>query len=289
MSTIRFGTCSWKYESWKGIIYPESEKFNYLEEYSNHFNTVEIDQWFWSLHAPSKVVLPRRETVIEYKNSIPKDFLFTIKVPNSITLTHFYRKNKSEELIKNPFFLSMDLYEKFIESIDSLLENVGCLIFQFEYLNKEKMLSQKFFQELIYDFFSKISVKNLPVGIEIRNPNYLNKNYFEFLETLKIIPVMLEGYYMPSVIETYSKFLSDTSGSIVFRLHGPDRSGIEKISNENWNQIYIDRTEELEKLSKLFNKLLTSQMDLFINVNNHYEGSAPLTIKKLKKLLEVEP
>ncbi|MCK7524756.1 MAG: hypothetical protein MZV64_47695 [Ignavibacteriales bacterium] len=60
-------------------------------------------------------------------------------------------------------------------------------------------------------------------------------------------------------------------------------SGIEKISNENWNQIYIDRTEELEKLSNLFHTLLIRKMDLFINVNNHYEGSAPLTIQKLKK------
>ena len=67
------------------------------------------------------------ETVTEYKNSVPKDFLFTIKVPNSITLTHFYRKNKSEELIRNPYFLSSDLYSKFLDSIEPLKENVGCL------------------------------------------------------------------------------------------------------------------------------------------------------------------
>ena len=286
MSSIRFGTCSWKYESWKGIIYPESEEINYLKEYSNHYNTVEIDQWFWSLYAPSKVVLPRRETVTEYKNSVPKDFLFTIKVPNSITLTHFYHKNKSEELIRNPYFLSSDLYSKFLDSIEPLKENVGCLILQFEYLNKEKMSSQKMFEDLMYDFISKISNSGFPIGIEIRNLNYLNKNYFKFLENLNIIPVMLEGYYMPSVVETCSKYLTDASGSIVFRLHGTDRTGIEKISNENWNQIYIDKTAELEKLSNLFHTLLTRKMDLFINVNNHYEGSGPLTIQKLKKMLQ---
>mgnify|MGYP003508151185 FL=1 len=151
MSTIRFGTCSWKYESWKGIIYPESEMFNYLKEYSNNFNTVEIDQWFWSLYAPSKVLLPQQETVIEYKNSVTKDFLFTIKVPNSLTLTHFYQKNKPEELIKNPHFLSLDLYNKFLDTIEPLKDNIGCLIFQFEYLNKEKIASQKMFEDLIYE------------------------------------------------------------------------------------------------------------------------------------------
>ena len=287
MSSIRFGTCSWKYESWKGLIYPETEKFNYLKEYSNHFNTVEIDQWFWSLYAPSKVILPQKKIVNEYKNSVHEDFLFTIKVPNSITLTHFYRKNKSEDLIKNPFFLSIDLFSQFLGAIDPLLNQVGCLIFQFEYLNKDKIAYQKLFEDSLYDFMAKVSDLQLPIGVEIRNPNYLNKNYFELLEQLKIIPVMLEGYYMPSVVETCNKYLTESNGCAVFRLHGPDRAGIEKMSNEKWDRIYIDRTQELEKLGKLFKDMLSRKNDLFINVNNHFEGSAPLTIQKLKKSFKV--
>lgn len=287
MSNVKFGTCSWKYESWKGIIYPEKEKFNYLREYSNHFNTVEIDQWFWSLFAPSKVLLPQKKIVTEYKNAVPKDFLFTIKVPNSITLTHYYRKNKTEELNSNPHFLSKDLFNQFLESLKPLQDQIGCLIFQFEYLNKEKMNSQSQFQNLFFDFATKVSKIHIPIGIEIRNPNYLNKNYFDFLEQLKIIPVMLEGYYMPSVFDTSKKYLDQIKSSIVFRLHGPDRSGIEKLSKENWNQIYIDKTAELQKLSELFKELLSRKIDLFINVNNHFEGSAPLTIQKLKKFINV--
>lgn len=58
MNNLRFGTCSWKYDSWKGIVYPEFGDFNYLEEYSKMFNTVEIDQWFWSL-SNNRVKLPK--------------------------------------------------------------------------------------------------------------------------------------------------------------------------------------------------------------------------------------
>ena len=286
MSSIRFGTCSWKYESWKGLVYPETEKFNYLKEYSNHFNTVEIDQWFWSLFSPSKVVLPQNKVASDYKNSVPDNFLFTIKVPNSLTLTHFYKKSKAEGLIKNPHFLSIDLYGQFIESIKPLHNQIGCLIFQFDYLNKEKMSSQSQFQNVFYDFYSQVSKLNIPIGIEIRNPNYLNKSFFEYIEQLKIIPVLHEGYYMPSSNETCNKFKAHFTGSVVFRLHGPDRTGIEKLSNENWNQIYIDRTKELEELAETFKDLLSRKIDLFINVNNHFEGSAPITIQKLKKLLK---
>ena len=285
MSSIKFGTCSWKYDSWKGLIYPDTDKFNYLKEYSNHFNTVEIDQWFWSLFSDSKVVLPQSKAVIDYKNSVPDDFLFTIKVPNSLTLTHFYRKKKSEELIKNPHFLSKELFEQFIESIKPLHNQIGCLIFQFEYLSKEKMQSQSQFQNLYYDYYSQVSKLNIPIGIEIRNPNYLNKNFFEFIEQFKIIPVLLEGYYMPSSIETFNKFKTTFNDKVIFRLHGPDRSGIEKLSNENWDQVYIDRTKEIEKLAETFKELLSMKIDLFVNVNNHFEGSAPITIQKFKKLL----
>ena len=287
MCTIRFGTCSRKYDSWKGVIYPKLDSFNYLHEYSKFFNTVEIDQWFWSLYSATKVILPQKTVVKDYKDSVPNDFLFTIKVPNSITLSHYYRKSKTEKLITNPHFLSVDLFNQFLESIELLQNQIGCLIFQFEYLNKKKMNSQSQFQSLFYNFVSKLSLAHFPIGIEIRNPNYLNKNYFEFLNQLKLIPVMLEGYYMPTVVDSCNRFIEHINGRVIFRLHGPDRTGIEKLSGKNWNRIYIDRTTELEKLAELLKKLLNLKADPFVNVNNHFEGSAPMTIKKLKKLTVV--
>jgi uncharacterized protein YecE (DUF72 family) len=100
---MRIGTCSWKYDSWKGLIYPDFGEFNYLEEYSKHYNTVEIDQWFWSLNK-SNVYLPKSNVVEEYNDSTPNDFKFTIKMPNSLTLTHPYKSYEP-----NPYFLSNEL------------------------------------------------------------------------------------------------------------------------------------------------------------------------------------
>ena len=62
---LRLGSCSWKYESWVGLVYSNSKSKNYLYEYSKKFDTVEIDQWFWSLFPPSKVVLPQKKVVEE--------------------------------------------------------------------------------------------------------------------------------------------------------------------------------------------------------------------------------
>ena len=282
---LRIGTCSWKYESWKGIVYSEDDSTNYLEEYSQHYNTVEVDQWFWSLFSSTKVALPQKSVVLEYKKSVPKDFKFTIKVPNAITLTHFYNKNKSEELIKNPHFLSNALFTEFLESIEPIKDQVGCLMFQFEYLNKQKMASLSHFMELFQTFYTNLP-KGIPdIGIEIRNPNYLIKKYFEFLNSLNLYHVFLQGYYMPSIIELYKNFNTFIKDLTVIRLHGDDRQGIEKLSGSNWNKIYIDRKAELKQVASLVNELVSKKVDVYLNINNHYEGSAPLTIERIKKFL----
>ena len=138
---LRIGSCSWKYDSWTGLVYSNSKSKNYLIEYSSRFDTVEVDQWFWSLFPPTKAVLPKRYIVEEYKKSVPDDFLFTIKVPNSITLTHFYITRKEDQLKANPFFLSVEIFNEFLDTIAPIKKQIGCLIFQFEYLNKQKMSS----------------------------------------------------------------------------------------------------------------------------------------------------
>ena len=190
----------------KELFIPITNPKNYLKEYSEKFDTVEIDQWFWSLFPPSKVVLPQKKVVEDYKKSVPSDFLFTIKVPNSITLTHFYKNSKDDQLIPNPYFLSVELFNEFLSAIDPIKNQIGCLIFQFEYLNKQKMSSLSQFQAKFSEFYRQLNKNITSIGIEIRNPNYLNENYFKFLSELKLAPVFLDGYYMPPVTEIYSKF-----------------------------------------------------------------------------------
>lgn len=281
----RFGTCSWKYDSWREIIYSNDQKINYLKEYSKHYSTVEIDQWFWSLFPPSKVVLPDTRTVREYKDSIPDDFLFTIKVPNSITLTHFYNRNKKEPLLKNPYFLSEILFEDFLKTLKPIENKIGCLIFQFEYLNKQKMNSLSEFEEKLLTFKSNLSKNLPPIAIETRNPNYLTESYFKFLDDQKISHVFLEGYFMPSIVEVYKKFQDEINNLTVLRLHGPDRKEIEKIAGDNWSKIYIDRKKEIITIVEMIKQLQIKEVDLYVNVNNHFEGSAPLTIERIKNKL----
>jgi uncharacterized protein YecE (DUF72 family) len=287
MATLRIGTCSWKYDSWRGIIYPQGNPLNYLVEYSRHYSTVEIDQWFWSLFGTDKVALPSRKTVQEYKESVPPDFKFTVKIPNSITLTHFYRKYKTDPLIENPHFFSSRLFEQFLESISPLHDQLGPLMFQFEYLNRQKMPSQQVFQERFGAFLEQADDR-YQYAVEIRNPNYLNKSYFDFIKNRSLGHVFLQGYYMPAVVQVYREFKDLLSDFTVIRLHGPDRGGIEERSGGKWNVILEPHDNQLREISRVIGELLDRKMDIYVNMNNHYEGSAPLSIKRLEKFLSAE-
>jgi uncharacterized protein YecE (DUF72 family) len=285
MATLRIGTCSWKYDSWKGLVYSDNPENNFLEEYSKVYDTVEVDQWFWSLHGINKITLPKSEVVLNYKNSVNKNFHFTIKLPNSITLTHLYRQEKDAPLIPNSHFLSSELLGEFIRIIKPLKHNLGPLMFQFEYLNKQKMKSQYEFQGLFREFTKTLPPEYL-FAVEIRNPNFINDKYFQFLRDLNLGHVFLQGYYMPDIFEVYSRYKDFIKNYVIIRLHGDDRKGIEQRTGGMWNQIVEPRENEIENVVKMILELLERKVDVYLNVNNHYEGSAPLTIKKIKALLK---
>jgi len=282
---LRIGTCSWKYPSWEKIVYSKQAGINYLEEYAKKYNSVEIDQWFWSLHGGDKISMPETRTVSEYVSSVPDDFRFTVKVPNSITLTHYYRKNKGEELKPNPYFLSRELFGTFLDRLAPMHGRLGPLMFQFEYLNREKMPSQQVFLEQLGEFIADCP-EGFNYGIEIRNPNYLNTKYFTFLRELDLRHVFLQGYYMPSIFDLYRRFAPEFIGQTVIRLHGPDRKGIEKQSGKIWDRVLAPKDHELEELAVMLDDLENREIETWLNVNNHYEGSAPLTIDRILRLLK---
>jgi len=284
-SSLQIGTCSWKYDSWRGIFYPEDQPINYLKEYSRHYKTVEVDQWFWSLFKGDRVVLPKAAAVREYADSVPEDFTFCIKVPNSITLTHHYRKDRNQPLTANPHFLSTELMDRFLKSIEPLQNHLGPLIFQFEYLNKQKMAHrQEFFEH--FGAFSRTLPEEFKFCVETRNPNYLNGTYFDFLQAHRLSHVFLQGYYMPSIFELYEKYRNEISTLSVIRLLGPDRKGIEKESGKNWNQIVAPKDNELNKLAGMLLDLSARRVKTFAYVNNHFEGSAPRTITRIENIMK---
>jgi uncharacterized protein YecE (DUF72 family) len=286
MAQLRIGTCSWKYPSWEGLVYSRREGIDFLGEYARRFDTVEIDQWFWSLHGPDTVTLPKPEVAQAYAAAVPADFRFTVKAPDSITLTHVRQRGAKSPLIPNAHFLSVDLFERFLETIVALHPNLGSVMLQFEYLNREKMPGRSAFLDRLGAFLERCP-RGIPIGIETRNPRHIDASWFEFLSRHGAHHVWLQGYYMPSIFDLLRSHPPEGPGGVtVIRLHGPDRAGIEERGGGRWDRRIEPRDAELRALAACVPLLLSRGVDIYINVNNHYEGSAPLTIEALRAALQ---
>ena len=121
MRSIFLGTMGWSYPFWVGKFYPpKTESRNFLEEYAQHFTTVEINNTFYRT--------PRITTVKTWKSQTPAEFQFAVKMPRKIT--HILP-------------LQIDDYARhFFEVIAHLDEKLGPILIQFppkftEYLLKK--------------------------------------------------------------------------------------------------------------------------------------------------------
>lgn len=283
MSDIRLGTCSWKYPSWTGLVYSSAEPANYLEEYAAKYDTVEVDQWFWSL-GKTGAALPHRETAAEYAASTPENFRFTIKCPNALTLTHQHAK-KGETLVANRYWLDADFFMRFLDTLGPLIPKAGLFIFQFEYLNKDKMPSKTRFTEELAAFIDRLPA-DLPYAFEIRNPRWLDAGWFRLLKERGAGAVLLQGYWMNDVAETLNSYGDLLGSRFCVRLHGEDREGMDERSAADWSAIIRPKDAELARIIPLVKQLTAGRgRQAFINSNNHYEGCAPLTIEKIRRLL----
>lgn len=86
--TLFVGTSGWQYRDWRGALYPADVPVRlWLEEYTRHFATVEINNAFYRL--------PTRENFEAWRERVPRDFVVAVKA--SRYLTHIKRLRDPEE------------------------------------------------------------------------------------------------------------------------------------------------------------------------------------------------
>lgn len=276
---LRIGTCSWNYDSWVGLLYSRRRRTaaDYLEEYAEHFNTAEIDSWFYGI--------PARETVLQYKSAVPEDFRFTCKAPQEITLTHHRQRKKSDPLEPNSAFLSLERLEQFLSAIEPLLPQIDAVMLEFEYLNKQKIGGLEEFLDALDGFLAN-APRDVPFAIETRNKQYIKDEYFRFLLRHGVSHVFSEKIYMPNVWQVYKEHgevLRQMDRAVV-RLLGGDRSETEKITGKVWNRIVLPKDDDKREIAGMISSLV-SHAYTTLNVNNHYEGAATTTIDSIRRLL----
>ncbi len=89
--TLFAGTSGWQYRDWRGVLYPAGLPVRlWLEEYTAHFATVDINSAFYRL--------PSRETFVSWRERTPPGFVVAVEA--SRYLTHVRRLRDPEEPVE---------------------------------------------------------------------------------------------------------------------------------------------------------------------------------------------
>lgn len=181
------GCSGWYYNDWAGKFYPEKlNKSKWLEYYSEHFNTVEINNTFYRF--------PNEKTVKGWYNRTPDDFKITLKANQLIT--HRKRFKNTQSTI-NRFYGLADILE----------DKLGCILFQFPPFKSKNI---DFLKNAINQF--DISKNNV---IEFRHPSWFDKEVYNVLNEFNVSFCSLSSPEFP-------EDLINTSDISYVRFHGKE-------------------------------------------------------------------
>jgi uncharacterized protein YecE (DUF72 family) len=167
---LYLGTQGFAFDDWLGPFYPPgTPKSAFLEEYSRHFHSVEIDSTFYGV--------PRLSTVQGWARRTPDDFRFAAKFPRSIT-----HDKKLEDSLREA--------QAFVSTMQGLGEKLGVLTLQFAYDFTP-----------VYAERLEAFLQALPAGpryaVEVRNRAWLRGGLHELLQRGKVALVLQDLHGMP--------------------------------------------------------------------------------------------
>jgi uncharacterized protein YecE (DUF72 family) len=258
---ILLGTSSFTAAGWDGAFYPSGMRpADYLAFYAEHFHTVEVDSTFYAC--------PSARTVNNWAARTPEGFVFSVKVPQTITHEKVLVDCDAE-------------FAEFAETMDVLGHKLGPMVFQFPFFDCWTFPKQADFLAVLVPF-----LKNLPAdrkfAIEIRNKDWLDACFADLLREHGVALVLQDLSRMPGPAELSKTFDPTTANWTYIRWLG-DRKGIEKLTM-SWDKTVVDRTQELSSWVDYCYQIRRRGVLIYAYASNHFSGHAPATIEQFHKL-----
>jgi uncharacterized protein YecE (DUF72 family) len=285
---VRFGTSTWNYPGWHGLVYhqdygPKGAAARMLREYSSFplFRTVGIDSSYYG--PPTEAVLK------SYAEQLPPGFPCVSKVWGQLTIHSFTQAQDKERAGKaNPDFLNPDL---FIEEIYEpyrrhFADNTGPFVFEFQTIAKYSGMDPQRFADRLDEFFSAVPREG-EYAVEIRNEEYLTPMYFAVLREHGVAHVFNLWTRMPPIGHQLDLPSAITGPFIIARaLLRPGRTYDEAVDAFSpYDRIREPNMKLRRDLVRLVETAVRTKLPAYLLVNNRAEGSAPLTIAAVAGML----
>jgi len=286
--SVRFGTSTWNYPGWRGLVYhedygPKGAAARMLKEYAAFplFRTVGIDSSYYG--PPTEAVLR------SYAEHLPPGFPCISKVWSQLTVHTFTKAQDPDRAGKaNPDFLNPDL---FVEEIYEpyrrhFAANTGPFVFEFQTIAKFTGLDPEGFADRLDQFFSALP-REAEYAVEIRNDEFLTPMYFAVLREHGVAHVFNSWTRMPPIGHQLDLPGSISGPFMIARaLLRPGQTYDEAVDAfAPYDRIREPNPKLRRDLVRLVETAVRTRVPAYLLVNNRAEGSAPLTIAAVASML----
>ena len=277
---VRFGTSSWSFPGWEGIVYPRRQTASRLAregliEYARHplLTTVGIDR---SFYAP----IPR-EDLLNYAAQLPDGFLCCAKAPAAVTGASLPGGRAVNPDFLNPRRFEDEMLAPFREAFAA---HTGPFLLQFPPAPRETRLTPAAFASALDRFLDALP-RDFFYAVELRDPRLLTAEYRAVLLRHGAAHVYNAATGMPMPGEQAREVPVTAASFVVVRLLLRPGTG------------YEDRREEFVPFDRIIDEnpeMRRDTLDLiraaegrpvYVLVNNKAEGCAPATIRALAEEL----
>ena len=243
MEQVYLGTMGWSYSFWP--LYTDAASNDYLARYSESFNSVEVNSTFYRI--------PRISSVENWRKQTPTGFMFTVKIPQSIS--------HSRELQYDPEKLDI-----FLDHIKPFNEKLGPLLLQLP-----PRLTPEHSDQL-GDLLTQL--KGHRTAVEFRHKDWFNDDTYRMLREYDAALVYVEHPWQPSEEV-------ETSDYTYVRLEG-DRK---KVDGEK-GVTELDRSADNLRWTEKINQQASRGRTVYLYISKYYSGYPPTDIQQIKAGLE---
>lgn len=257
---IEIGCQGWNYEGWvtsaaggESIFYPRGTRSTeMLEVYSRVFKTVEVDSTFYAI--------PSAKTVDGWAKRTLPHFTFALKLPQEITHHHLLRLSCAEALAE------------FCDHASLLGDKLAAVLIQlpphFDMSPENARALREFLPHL---------PRAMRFSIEFRSPEWLEESIVELLGKYNVAPALVEGQWLAGARQRQMAEQSIADFAYVRWMGARDLTRFDIVQRP--------QDENLRAWHELLVKLLERVPKIYAYFSNFYEGHAPASAIKLKRLL----
>ena len=254
---ILIGTSGWSYDEWMGPFYPKSlNSKDFLSFYSKVYYTNEINTTFYNI--------PSRRVVESWAKRTPSNFLFSAKLPKTVTHKHKLDVNHC-----------LDALNVYLDAMAPLIESEKLLSFLIQLppsFKKDTHFGN--LREFFDNWPHEMKEENYHLAVEFRDESWMDDSVFEYLSRNSLTYcAVIEPLLPPRMDVTNPDFA-------YIRFHG--------YGKKIWFDYYFEE-EEIKKWALSIKKVIDKADRVGIYFNNHFSGYATKNSLMMMSELDVKP